>query len=39
MSWLRDDVFTANLTSRIGISNPIQPPREMVHMAVCGLLV
>ncbi len=39
MSWLRDVVFTANLTPRIGIRKPIQTPREMVHMAVCGFLV
>ncbi len=32
---LRGVVFTANLTPRIGIRNPIQTPREMVHMAVC----
>ncbi len=35
MSWLRDVLFTANLTPRIGIRKPIQTLREMVHMAVC----
>ncbi len=35
MSWLRDVVFTANLPPRTVMRNPIQSPREMVHMAVC----